>query len=259
MSGALRTQVGQLARRSVLRTLRQPAQIVPAILIPLFIFAVTTPGLESATLLPGFPTDSYVTFTLALAFIQGALFAVTNTGTDVAIDIQTGFFNRISLTPLRGTSLIIGSLAGAVVLALIQAAVFLAVGTAAGAHFEAGLGGLPVLLALWVLTTLGFGALGLFMGLRAGAGYLVASFYPVLLATVFLSSILLPRNLIAIDWYREIATYNPVSYLIEGIRSLMMTGWDAEALLLGFGTAVAFSLVAIAAAAASLRNRLART
>ena len=102
MSSARRTQIGQLARRSVLRTLRQPAQLVPAIFVPLFIFAVTAPGLKSATLLPGFPTSSYVTFALAVPFIQGALFAVTNTGTDLAIDIQSGFLKRIALSPRCG-------------------------------------------------------------------------------------------------------------------------------------------------------------
>ncbi len=259
MSSARRTQIGQLARRSVLRTLRQPAQLVPAIFVPLFIFAVTAPGLKSATLLPGFPTSSYVTFALAVPFIQGALFAVTNTGTDLAIDIQSGFLKRIALSPLRGPSLIVGFLAGAVALALIQAAIFLSVGLAAGAHFEAGVGGVPVLLALWMLITVGCGALGLFVGLRTGSGYLVGSFYPVLVAFVFLSSLLLPRNLIAVDWFREIATYNPVSYLVEGIRSLMMTGWDAEALALGFGCAAAIALVGIAAASNELPKRLVRT
>ncbi|MEK6251337.1 MAG: ABC transporter permease [Actinomycetota bacterium] len=241
------------------RTLRQPAQFVPAIVLPLFILAVTAPGLKAATLLPGFPTDSYITYTLAVPFIQGALFAITNTSTDLSIDMRSGFFNRLALTPMRSSSLIIGFLAGAVVLGLIQAPIFLAVGLAAGAHFEAGVGGVPVLLALWLLITLGFGALGLIIGLRARGGQLVFALYPVLVAFVFLSSILLPRNLIAIDWYRQVATYNPVSYLVEGIRSLLMTGWDAEALALGFGCAAAIAVISIAAASAALRTCLVRT
>src|SRR3712207_6989284 len=50
---------------------------------------------------------------------------------------------------------------------------------------------------------------------------------------LFLSSVNLPRNLIEQDWFRTIATYNPVSYLVEGVRSLIITGWDGEALALG--------------------------
>jgi ABC-2 type transport system permease protein len=71
VSSGLRTQVGQLAQRSVRRTMRQPAQIVPALVFPLFLLAVNSGGLKDATNLPGFPTDSYLTFALAVPFMQG--------------------------------------------------------------------------------------------------------------------------------------------------------------------------------------------
>ena len=67
------------------------------------------------------------------------------------------------------------------------------------------------------------------------------------------------RNLIQTDWFREVATYNPISYLIEAFRSLLISGWDAQALLLGFGIATAIAFVAIAAAGSALRTRLVRT
>ena len=137
MSGSLRTQVGQLAHRSVLRTLRQPAQIVPALVFPLFLLAVNSGGLKDATNLPGFPTDSYLTFALAVPFMQGALFSVMNSGTDLARDIETGFLNRLALTPLRGAALLGGLLAGTIVLGVIQGATYLIVGLIAGAELAA--------------------------------------------------------------------------------------------------------------------------
>ena len=69
-------------------------------------------GLDAATDLPGFPTDSFLAFALAVPFIQGALFATMNAGTDLARDIETGFLNRLSLTPMRGVALLLGSSAG---------------------------------------------------------------------------------------------------------------------------------------------------
>jgi ABC-2 type transport system permease protein len=69
----------------------------------------------------------------------------------------------------------------------------------------------------------------------------------------------LPRPLIEQDWFRFIATYNPVSYLIEGIRSFIITGWDGEAIALGFGVAIVGAAVTIAAASSALRTRLVRT
>jgi ABC-2 type transport system permease protein len=68
-----------------------------------------------------------------------------------------------------------------------------------------------------------------------------------------------PRNLIDVDWFRFVATVNPVSYLIECVRSLIITGWDAEALALGFGVAIVIAAAAIAAASSALRTRLVRT
>jgi ABC-2 type transport system permease protein len=243
----------------VLRTLRQPAQIVPALIFPLFLLAVNASGLKRATNLPGFPTSSYLTFALAIPFMQGALFSVMNAGTDLARDVETGFLNRLALTPLRRSALLSGFLAGAVVVGLLQAATYLIVGLAAGASFAAGLPGVLVIVALSTLMTIGFGSVGLFAALRTGSGEAVQSLFPVFFVFLFLSSMSLPRDLIQTDWFREVATYNPVSYLIEAIRSLLVKGWDGEALALGFGVAVAVVVVGMLAASSALRTRMVRT
>lgn len=259
MSGGLRAQVGQLAHRSVLRTLRQPAQIVPALVFPLFLLAVNSGGLKDATNLPGFPTDSYLTFALAVPFMQGALFSVMNAGTDLARDIETGFLNRLALTPLRGAALLSGLLAGAVVLGLVQAVTYLTVGLIAGAELAAGVGGALVIVALSVLITVGFGSIGLFAALRTGSGEAVQSLFPVFFVFLFLSSMALPLELLQTDWFHAIASANPVSYLLEAFRSLLIEGWDAGALALGFGIAAAVLAVGMVAASGALKTRLVRT
>ena len=253
------TQVRVLARRSVIRTLRRPAMIIPAIVFPLFLLAVNSSGLADATNLPGFPTNSYLTFALAIPFMQGALFSVLNAGTDLANDVETGFLNRLALTPLSGVALLAGMLAGVVVLGLLQAAAYLIVGLSAGADLAAGAGGIAVIVAISVLMSIGFGGIGAFVALRTGSGEAVQGMFPLFFVLLFLSSINLPRNLIETDWFRTIATYNPVSYLVEGIRSLLVTGWDGQALALAFGVALAVVAVGLAAASSALRTRLVRT
>jgi ABC-2 type transport system permease protein len=259
MSGSLRGQVGQLARRSVLRTLRQPAQIVPALIFPLFLLAVNSGGLKDATNLPGFPTDSYLTFALAVAFMQGALFSVMNAGTDLARDIETGFLNRLALTPLRGAALLSGLLAGAVVLGFVQAVVYLSVGLIAGADLAAGPAGFGAIVALSVSVTVAFGSIGLFAALRTGSGEAVQGLFPVFFVFLFLSSMALPLELIQTDWYRTIATANPVSYLLAAFRSVLIEGWDAGELVLGFGIAAAVLAIGMFAASSALKTRLVRT
>jgi len=259
VSAALPTQVGQLARRSVLRTLRQPAQIVSALVFPLFLLAVNSGGLKDATDLPGFPTDSYLTFALAVPFIQGALFSVMNAGTDLARDIETGFLNRLALTPLRGAALLSGLLAGAVVLGLMQAATYLAVGLIAGAELAAGAPGALVLVALSVSLTVGFGSIGLFAALRTGSGEAVQSLFPVFFVFLFISSMALPLDLIQTQWFHDVASANPVSYLLQAFRSLLIEGWNVGDLALGFAIAAAILLVGMYAAATALKSRLVRT
>ena len=122
------TQVGHLAKRSVVRTVRQPAVIVSSMVFPLFLLAINASGLAATTDLPGFPTDSYLTFFLAVTFMQGALFSTMGAGQAIAQDIQLGFFNRLQLTPLRGPALIGGQLAGTLLLGVVQATGFLAIG-----------------------------------------------------------------------------------------------------------------------------------
>jgi ABC-2 type transport system permease protein len=250
---------GLLARRSVNRTLRQPANLVFSFVFPMILLAVNSGGLNAATHIPGFPTDSYLTFALAVPFVQGALFAASSAGTNIAEDIETGFLSRLSLTPLTRGGLLAGQLAGVVALGAAQAVVFLAVGEAAGAGFAAGVGGVLVLLALSVLVTLGFGTLGALAALRTGSGEAVQGMFPLFFVVLFLSSNALPRNLIETDWFRTVATWNPVSYLLEGIRSLLIKGWDGQALGLAFGCAAGIAALGLWASSRALRSRMVRT
>ena len=259
MSYAFGEQVLLLARRSLVRTLRQPANVVFPLVFPLLLLAVNSGGLDSATRLPGFPTESFVAFALAVPFIQGALFATMNAGTDLARDIQTGFLNRLALTPMRGIALLAGQLGGVVAMGIVQAVVYLAVGLLAGVEIASGGLGVLALLGFTVVVSLGFGALGAFVALRTGSGEAVQGVFPLFFVFLFISSINLPRNLIEMDWFRALATANPVSYLIECVRSLIITGWDAEALALGFGIAATIALAALALAGVALRSRLERS
>ncbi|HEY2717778.1 MAG TPA: ABC transporter permease [Solirubrobacterales bacterium] len=259
MNEGLTTQVGQLARRSVIRTMRQPAQFVPALIFPLFLLAVNSGGLKDVTNLPGFPTDSYITFAVAVTFMQGALFSVMNSGTDLARDIETGFFNRLALTPLRGMALLTGLLAGSIVLGVIQGVVYLVVGVAGGVEIAAGFGGAVVLVLLSVAVTTAFGTIGMFAALRTGSGEAVQGLFPVFFVFLFLSSSSLPLELIQTDWFHTIATINPVSYLLQAFRSLLIEGWEPGELALGFAIAAALFAIGMAAASSALKTRMLRT
>src|SRR6202035_4187268 len=190
----------------------QRALLIFPIVFPLILFAINGSALSSATRIPGFPPVSYRAFALAVPFMQGALFVSVTAGTDLARDIQSGFFNRLALTPLRSGALLAGQLGGALVVAGFQSVVYLLVGIAAGVGIASGVGGALVLLVLSVLIAFGFAGL---------------------------------RTLLKVTWFYDVATYNPVTYLIEGVRSLIITGWDGRALALGFGFAAALLVLSL--------------
>jgi ABC-2 type transport system permease protein len=87
----------------------------------------------------------------------------------------------------------------------------------------------------------------------------VQGLFPAFFVFLFISSMAIPRNLMTVTWFRDVATANPVSYLIEGVRSLIVVGWDGQALALGFGIAAGIAVIAISLAAWSLNGRLARS
>jgi ABC-2 type transport system permease protein len=251
-------QILAVGRRSVVRTSRQRALLIFPMVFPLILFAINGSALSPATKIPGFPTHNYRDFLIAMPFIQGAMFVSITAGVDLARDIETGFLNRLALTPLRGEALLIGQLGGALVLGAIQAVVYLLVGLATGVTFASGVGGAVVLLLLSIIISFAFASLGGLLALRFGTGEAVQGIFPLLFVTIFLSSSSLPRNLIKSTWFRDVATYNPVSYLLEALRSLVITGWDARALALGTGFAVVLLAVALGLSRNAMRSRLAR-
>ena len=115
-----------------------------------------------------------------------------------------------------------------------------------------------MLLLLSLAISFGFATLGGLLALRLGSGEAIQGIFPLLFVTLFLSSSNLPRNLIKTTWFREVATYNPVSYLIEGLRSLVIQGWNAQALELAFGFALALAAISLALSGPAMRSRLAR-
>ena len=252
-------QIREMARRSILQTLRQPAMVIPPVVFPLLLVSINAAGLSAATRIPGFPADSYWDFAIAVPFIQGSLFAAINAGTAMARDVETGFIMRLAMTPMRRMALLIGQLIGVMTVAFVSALIYIGAGFVAGMDFKAGALGIPAIILLGTLVALAFAGIGAYIGLRSGSGEAVQGIFPLLFVFLFLSSVNLPRNLIEQDWFRTIATYNPVSYLVEGVRSLIIFGWDGQALALGFSFGLALTALGIGLAVHALRTTLVRT
>ena len=256
-TAAVQTMV--LARRSIVRTVRQPALVFFPLVFPMILLAVNSGGLKAETHLPGFPKTSFFAFALAVPFVQGALLATVNANVEFARDVQSGFLNRLALTPVRSIVLLVGQLGGLLTIAVVQAVFYLAIGLAFGVRLASGVAGGVLLLVLEAFIALAFASLGCWAALRTGSTEAVQGLFPAFFVFLFISSMNIPRNLIETSWFRWLATINPVSYLIEAVRSLIITGWNPEALGLGFAVAGVMSAIGFALAARALLHRLERS
>lgn len=251
--------MAHLSRRSAVRALSEPAIMLPTTVFPLIFFGVLAGGVSAAGGIPGFPSVSYTDFVFAAPFVQISLLAAVSTATLLANDVERGFLDRLLLTPASSVAILVGHLMGAAAVVSVQVTIYLIIGLIVGVHIESGILGAFVLALLIVLLTVGIGGIGTFVALRTGSPETVQGIFPLTFALLFLSSLTLPRDLIDADWFRLIATINPLSYFIESVRSLIITGWDVEALARGFLVVAGALAVGLVASVTALRGKVART
>lgn len=257
MSGgtALR-QVRAMSWRSVLAIARQPALVVPSLVFPLFFASLGTSSFSRATSLPGFPeVDSFLDFSLAGTIVQGVLFGSTVGATALATDIQTGFFDRLLASPVSRLSVLLGRLAGASAFGAAQAALFTLLLLPFGVTVHAGVGGFAVIVLSGALIGLAFGALMAAMALRTGSAEAVQGAFPLLFIVLFFSSAFFPRQTMS-GVYGGIADANPVSYLVEGIRALIVEGFGARAVAEALGIPAAIACGTLWLSIVALRARV---
>lgn len=256
MSGA----VGQtlvIARRSIRTVARQPATIFPALFFPLTFAALNTAAMGRSTSLPGFPpVDSFLDFMLATTVLQGVLFSSTIGGTDMAIDIEGGFFDRLLTSPVARPAILLGRLGGSAVLGMLQAVFFIVVLRLFGAEVAGGLAGTVALVMVAGLLAVALGGLGVAIALRTGSAEAVQASFPIFFVSLFFSSAFFPRALMS-GWFETVARFNPMSVVVESMRSLVIAEFSVTESLTAIAVVAAIGVASTSLAAAALRWRVA--
>jgi ABC-2 type transport system permease protein len=248
-----------LARRSIVGTLRQPTVWFPALIFPLLIAAVNTAALGRSTALPGFPpVESFGQFLLPGTLTQGVMFGGIIGGSDVALDIENGFFERLVASPVPRWSILVGRLAGSAVLGAFQAVIFVSVFALFGAPIEGGIPAVLVLMVMGMFLALAVGGFAAAIGLRTGSQEAVQNTFPLLFVLVFFSSAFFPTALMA-GWYKWVAERNPITWMIDSARDLVIYGFDLRDAIQAVGVAVALAVVMVFIATRQFRRRLAAT
>ncbi len=238
------SEVLLLSRRAVREVVRLPEATIPTLFIPLFFLAVNV-GQVSLTFpstTPFLHGQGYVGFQLPVSL----MFAVCTATSGLALvtEIDGGYFDKLLVAPIRRSSLIFGRLAADLVRGLAVSTLVLAVALALGAQMRSGVGGALVLIVLAALWGVAYAGIGMLVALRTrnvqatNASFLV--FFPLL----FLTPNFVPFERLT-PLMRALARANPVSYVIEGLRSLVLEGWVWHKLAICCGVIAVTGLVLV--------------
>jgi ABC-2 type transport system permease protein len=245
-----------LARRGLRNALRRPQLLAPLVAVPTLMLAANVGGLQRSTELPGFPAvRGFLDFQLAPAMTQSLLFGGVAMGVAMALEIEGGYFSRLAVAPIPRVAIVLGRLGTAAVIAVGQMTWFLALGLIFGAHVKAGVPGLLVTFGIGILAGVGFSALGVALALRARSASTVQGIFPLVFVSLFVSSAFFPRNLLT-DPFDDLARYNPLSYITDGMRAPMVDAVRLEPVLEGVAAAGGLTLVAVGLSVLTLRGRL---
>jgi ABC-2 type transport system permease protein len=243
-----------VGRRALRDTLRDPEAVIPGVIIAAFFYAVNIGSLQNIAegVDPGF---DYKAFQLPTAII----FAVTGVSraSSLVLDIKGGYFDRLLLTPVRRTSLLVGLMLADAALVLTLTTVVTAMAYAVGVRFETGLVGLLVFLLFAGLWGLAFTGFPYAIALKTGSPAAVNSSFLLFFPFAFLTTALVPYEALT-GWLQTAAAVNPMTYLLGGLRSLVSDGWNAEALGKALLAIVGVGLVSQGFAFAALRGRVKR-
>lgn len=244
-----------ISRRSVVRIVRRPQALMPIFIVPTVFLVVTSGGVARAVDLPGFPdVESFFHFAIAGAIVQSTMLGGLMTGITTSIDVDNGFFDRMIVAPVPRSALVLGRVLGGGVIAIFQAALYLALGLAFGAPIRGGVLGVLLILALSAMCAASLGGLATALALRAQAQW-VQGMFPVVFVIIFLSSAFFPRELMT-GPAADVAAYNPISYIAEGVREPIISGLDLTITLQAFGVAIALTAVTSLFAVWALRAQL---
>lgn len=251
-------QVTTMAWRSIVVTVRQPAAVLPSLIISVFFLVVYEASLgDASNFLPGLSGNNYLGFILPLSIVSASLSSSGAAGQSIVRDIENGYFDKLMLTPISRAALLLGPMiAGAVVLVL-QTTLVTGVGLLMGLEPATGILGIVAMLGYALLLGVAFAGFTVGIALRSGSAAATQGASFLFFPLTFLTATFVPISLLS-GWIQVAATYNPITYVLDAMRSLLLSGWNTDLLLQGVLSCVALGAITYAYALLSLRVRTSR-
>jgi len=241
-----------IAGRALRAVPRDPAAVIPPVFIAVFFFIVNIATLKKLTgHHPGF---SYTAFEMATAILLGV--TGISRAPALVLDIQTHYLDRLLLTPVRRTAILVGHMAADVAVAAALTVPIMVLGAILGVRFGGGVLGIAAFVVLASLWSLAFAGFGYAIALKTGNPAAVNSAFLLFFPFLFLTSSYVPRSQLS-GWLSTVAGLNPVTYLLDGLRSLVLgSGWQWSQLGQALAAIALVGLVSMTMCFAALRGRV---
>lgn len=228
-----------LGQRALRETLRTPDSLLPTLLIPLF-FLVVNVG-QAARIFPSAGTEflkgqNYAAFQLPSSLLVAASFG--SAALYLVEEVEGGYFDKLRATPIPRMAIAFGRLYAELVKMLVLGAVMVLMALPFGVRIEGGILGFVALIVVIALWSVVFSGIMQVVALKSRSAAATQSASLVFFPLLFVTPNFVPRNLLTRPM--EIAaTFNPVTYVMEGARSLILDGFDGPALLRAFAVIAA--------------------
>ena len=246
--------VTSIAGRALRAVPKELETVIPPIFIALFFFVVNIGTLQHLTEqhIRSFDIKAFMLPTAILIGVTG----VSRAGS-LVLDIQDGYLDRLLLTPVSRLAILLGHMVADVAIACTLTIPILVLSVIIGVHIQAGLLGAFVFVLIAALWSLAFAGFGYAIALKTGNPAAVNSAFLLFFPFLFMTSSYVPRGQLS-GWLDSIATWNPVTYLLEGLRSLVTTGWQWDSLLKAALAIAGVGVLSMSLCLAALRGRTRR-
>ncbi|HLK15313.1 MAG TPA: ABC transporter permease [Fimbriimonadaceae bacterium] len=244
-----------LSIRSIKQIWRPALALLPSLFIPIFFFVVNSASLSAFSKVPGFPNVSYKEFIAPVAMFTAIFFSSGNAGIELVQDIANGYFKKLLIMPINRLTIILGRLTEVAVQALIQGGIVLVLLLSVGVHFHTGVFGVFAIFGMLILFAMAWSCVSMISALRTQNARLVQSMFVIVFPFLYITTSQAPKQLLP-PMFATLATYNPVTYVIEGVRALVLDDWSAPAIWEGFLVAAVLFVVMVSLTLMSFRKAL---
>jgi ABC-2 type transport system permease protein len=244
-----------LSIRSIKQIWRPLLALIPSLFIPIFFFLVNSQAFKAFAKVEGFPNVSYLQFIAPVAIFTAVFFSAGNAGIELVQDISNGYLKKLMIMPINRLAILFGKFSEVAVQAVMQGTIMIVILLAIGVRFNTGFLGILAIFLMLIIFAMAWSCISMIAALRTQNARLVQSLFVIVFPFLYITTSQTPKQLLP-PTFAMLASCNPVTYVIEGTRALVLSNWGDPAIWKGFLTAITLFVILTSFTLVSFRRTL---